>query len=280
MTPKIWFITGISRGLGRSLAGAVLDKGDVVIGTTRDGTPPEGLSSDRLTMLPLDVTDGDRVPSIMEAAFAEHGRLDVIVNNAGYGLLGPVEAVTREEVEHVFAVNFFGPLEVIRASLPRLREQRSGHIVNISSIAGIAPAAGSGLYSASKFALEGMSQSLAQEVAPLGIWVTLVNPGAFRTEFLSKRSIRRMEANIEDYAATSGRTVDGLLAANGLQIGDPDRGAAAIIEAVEADEPPLNLVLGSDGLRRARTRIDRLEEDLRRWERITLGTDFGAPAQS
>lgn len=180
----------------------------------------------------------------------------------------------------MFAVNFFGPLAVIRAALPRLREQRSGHIVNISSIAGIAPAAGSGLYSASKFALEGMSQSLAQEVAPLGIWVTLVNPGAFRTEFLSERSIRRMAASIDDYAATSGRTVDGLLAANGSQIGDPDRGAAAIIEAVEADEPPLNLVLGSDGLRRARARLDRLEEDLRRWERITLATDFGAPARS
>jgi NAD(P)-dependent dehydrogenase (short-subunit alcohol dehydrogenase family) len=276
MHQKVWLLTGISRGLGLSLVKAVLAKGDIVIGTTRNGEPPADVVSDNLAILPLQVTDRDQVARTVEAANARHGRLDVIVNNAGYGLLGPIEAATPEEVDHVFAVNFFGPLSLIRAALPLLREQRRGHIVNISSIAGIAPMAGSGLYAAAKFALEGLSQSLAQEVAPLGIWVTLVEPGAFRTDFLSKHSIRRTDGSIDDYAATSGRVIDGLMTRSGQQLGDPDRGASAIIEAIEADEPPLNLVLGSDALSRAKARLERFEEDLHRWENLTLSTDFAA----
>jgi NAD(P)-dependent dehydrogenase (short-subunit alcohol dehydrogenase family) len=276
MAQKVWFITGVSRGLGLALANAVLAKGDLVIGTTRNGEPPAGLTTGGATILPLEVTDGVQVAKVVEAAHGRYGRLDVLVNNAGYGLLGPVEATTPEEADHVFAVNFFGPLNLIRAALPLLRGQRRSHIVNISSIAGIAPMGGSGLYAAAKFALEGLSQSLAQEVAPFGIWVTLVEPGAFRTDFLSRHSIRRAGGMIDEYAATSGRAVDGLLARNGAQPGDPDRGAAAIIEAVEADEPPLNLVLGSDALRRAKARLDRFEDDLMRWESITLSTDFTA----
>lgn len=274
MARKVWLVTGVSRGLGRALAKAILAKGDVVIGTTRTGEPPAGIVSDDLFVLPLDVTNRDQVARAVETAHARHGRLDVIVNNAGYGLLGPIEAATPGEAKDVFAVNFFGPLALIQAVLPLLRDQRRGHIVNISSIAGIAPTAGSGLYAAAKFALEGLSQSLAQEVAPFGIWVTLVEPGAFRTDFLSEQSIRRTHGNIDDYAATSGRAVDGLLTKDGRQPGDPDRAAAAIIEAVEADEPPLNLLLGSDALNRARTRLDRFDEDLARWESLTLGTDF------
>ena len=179
--PKIWFITGISRGLGFSLARAVLATGSLVIGTTRDGQAPTGLTSDNLTVLPLELTARQQIRRVVADAHGRYGRLDVIVNNAGYGLLGPVEATTPEQTEHVFAVNFFGPLEVIKSSLPFLRRQRSGHIVNISSIAGIAPTPGAGLYAATKFALEGLSQSLAQEVAPFGIWVTVVEPGSFRT---------------------------------------------------------------------------------------------------
>lgn len=276
MIQKVWFITGVSRGLGLALAKAALAKGDLVIGTTRNGTPPAGLAAEGATMLPLEVTDDAEVAKVVEAAHGHYGRLDVIVNNAGYGLLGPVEATTAEEADHVFAVNFFAPLNLMRAALPLLRSQRRSHIVNISSIAGIAPIGGSGLYAAAKFALEGLSQSLAQEVAPFGIWVTLVEPGAFRTDFLSRQSIRRVGGNIDEYAATSGRAVDSLLARNGEQLGDPDRGAAAIIEAVEADEPPLNLMLGSDALRRAKARLDRFEDDLTRWESVTLSTDFAA----
>ncbi|MGL5164881.1 MAG: oxidoreductase [Afipia sp.] len=274
MAQKIWFITGISRGIGRSLARAALAKGDVVIGTTRSGEAPAGLTAKNLTVLPLEMTDHDQVARTAAVAHARYGRLDVIVNNAGYGLLGSIEASTRVEADHIFSANFFGPLALIRAALPLLREQRQGHIVNISSIAGIAPTPGAGIYAATKSALEAMSYSLAQEVAPFGIWVTVVNPGSFRTEFLSRRSVVRTQKSIDDYAATSGRAVDGLLTRSGQQLGDPDRGAAAIIEAVESDEPPLNLVLGSDALDRAKMRLDRFEEDLARWERLTLSTDF------
>lgn len=276
MVQKVWFMTGIARGLGHALAKAVLAKGDLVIGTTRRGEQPKGLAADNLTVLPLEMTDRDQIARTVAAAFARHGRLDVIVNNAGYGLLGPVEGSTPDEADHVFAVNFFGPLALIRAALPRLREQRRGHIVNISSIAGVAPTPGAGLYAATKSALDGMSASLAQEVAPFGIWVTVVNPGSFRTEFLLSRSVLRTSLSIDDYAVTSGRAVDGLLTKDGQQLGDPARGATAIMEAVEFDEPPLNLVLGSDALDRARGRLDRFEEDLIRWESLTLSTDFTA----
>lgn len=276
MAHKVWFITGISRGIGRSLAKAALAKGDMVIGTTRSGEAPAGLAATNLTVLPLEMTDHDQVARTAAVAHARYGRLDVIVNNAGYGLLGSIEASTPIEADHIFSANFFGPLTLIRAALPLLREQRQGHIVNISSIAGIAPTPGAGIYAATKSALAAMSYSLAQEVAPFGIWVTVVNPGSFRTEFLSRQSIIRTQKSIDDYAATSGRAVDGLLTRSGQQLGDPDRGAAAIIEAVESDEPPLNLVLGSDALDRAKMRLDRFEEDLARWERLTLSTDFTA----
>jgi NAD(P)-dependent dehydrogenase (short-subunit alcohol dehydrogenase family) len=274
MVQKVWLITGITRGLGHALAKAALARGDLVIGTTRCGEQPVGLADDKLTVLPLEMTDRDQISRTAAAAFARHGRLDVIVNNAGYGLLGSIEASTPDEADHVFAVNFFGPLALIRAALPRLREQRRGHIVNISSIAGVAPTPGAGLYAATKSALDGLSYSLAQEVAPFGIWVTVVNPGSFRTEFLSNRSVLHTSRSIDDYAVTSGRAIDGLLTRDGQQLGDPYRGATAIMEAVESDEPPLNLVLGSDALDRARGRLDRFEEDLIRWESLTLSTDF------
>lgn len=273
MARKVWFITGISRGLGNALAEAALARGDLVVGTTRDGAPPANLAAEGLRTLALDVVERDRIAPAVRAAQACHGRLDVVVNNAGYGLLGPVEASTPEQAAHVFAVNFFGPLDVIRAVLPFLRAQGGGHIVNLSSIAGLAPMGGSALYAAAKFALEGMSQSLAQEVAPFGIRVTIVEPGAFRTDFLSPQSIRQTGA-LDDYAATSGQTLNTMLAMDGKQIGDPAKGAAAIIRAVDAEEPPLNLVLGSDALRRTKARLERFQDELARWQDVTLGTDY------
>lgn len=274
MARKIWLITGISRGLGQALAKAVLARGDLVIGTTRSGEPPAGLRCENLTVLPLEMADSGQIARQLQAAFGRHGRLDVIINNAGYGLLGPIESSTEEEVKHVFAVNFFGPLVLIKAALPFLRAQGCGHIVNISSVQAIASTPGAGLYAATKAALEAMSHSLAQEIAPFGIWVSLVQPGALRTEFLSDNSARRTSGNIDDYAATSGRAIDGLLTRSGQQLGDPARGAAAIIEITDADEPPLNLLLGSDALARSKTRLDHFEEDIKRWESLTLSTDF------
>jgi NAD(P)-dependent dehydrogenase (short-subunit alcohol dehydrogenase family) len=277
---KVWFITGIARGLGLALARAVLARGDHLVGTTRDGSTPDGLEHERLKVLPLEMTDMAGIEQTVAAAVACHGRLDVVVNNAGYGLLGAVETANAGQVEHLFAVNFFGPLRVIQAVLPTLRTQRRGHIVNITSIASFAPTPGAGLYAASKFALDGLSQVLAQEVAPLGIWVTVVAPGAFRTDFLSTHSLRRTEGGIDDYAATSEHNVGSLLSRAGRQLGDPDAGARAILEAVDADEPPIHLLLGSDALARARSRLDRFEEDLRRWESVSRSTDFAEPAQA
>ena len=275
MTKKIWLITGISRGLGHALAKAALARGDAVIGTTRSGARPSELEGD-LTVLALEMSASGEVARVARQAYAVHGRLDVIVNNAGYGLLGSIEAAGDDDVSQLFGVNVFGPLALIRAVLPMLRAQNSGHIINISSIAGIAPAAGSGLYSATKAALAALSYSLAHEVAPFGIWVTSVSPGSFRTEFLSPRSARRTVVDIDDYAASSGRAVEGLLTKDGRQIGNPDAGALAILQAVDADEPPRDLLLGSDALQRARFRLDGFEEDVRRWEDVSRSTDFPA----
>jgi len=273
--PKVWLITGASRGLGRELARAVLARGGVVVGTSRAGAPDPDLDggSGRLRMLAFDAVVPEQAEAVVREAHRLHGRLDVLVNNAGSGLLGAVEESGAAEAAEVFEVNFFGPLRLVQAVLPLMRERRAGRIVNVSSIAGLAPMAGSALYAAAKFALVGMSESLAQEVAPLGIRVTVVEPGAFRTDFLSAKSIRMASGRIEDYDATSGEVVRRLGSISGRQLGDPRLGALAMIEAVEAAEPPLHLLLGSDALDRARARAARLSGEFDRWERLTLSTD-------
>jgi NAD(P)-dependent dehydrogenase (short-subunit alcohol dehydrogenase family) len=273
-TPKVWFITGVSRGFGKALAEAVLADGDIVIGTSRNGSSTISNVSGNLHLLPLEITDTRAVAPTIERAIALRGRLDVIVNNAGYGLLGSIEEATEDQVTHLFDVNFHGPRRIIQAVLPQLRRQRSGHIINITSIAGLAPGAGSGFYAAAKFAVEGLSQSLALEVAPLGIKVTLVEPGAFRTDFLSDHSIRSTQAGTDDYAPSVGAMLTRLGSMAGKQIGDPVRGAQAIIQAVRAAEPPLNLVLGSDALKRAKDRVDRFGAEIERWAAVSLSTDF------
>lgn len=271
---KIWLITGVSRGLGKALAQAVLIKGDIVIGTTRDGIADLNGDANTLKLFKLELTERGEIRQTVEAAYQLHGRLDVIVNNAGYGLLGAIEESTDDEIKRVFDVNFFGAVYVIKAVLPYLRQQGSGHIVNISSIAGLAPMAGSGFYAAAKCAIEGVSQSLAQEVEPLGIKVTLVEPGAFRTDFLSDHSISNSRANIADYLPTSGKAIKHLTDINGKQLGNPDLGAQAIIKAVESENPPLHLVLGSDALERTRTKIQSMTKNLNAWEAVSKSTDF------
>ncbi|WP_252181222.1 SDR family NAD(P)-dependent oxidoreductase [Azospirillum sp. B4] len=220
------------------------------------------------------MTDAARVKEVVIQAQALHGRLDVVVNNAGYGLLGAVETADTDAVRRMFEVNFFGALAVMQAALPLLRARRSGHIVNITSIAGLAPGVGSGLYAASKCALEGVSLSLAQEVAPLGIHVTLVEPGAFRTDFLTDHSLRMTGDGIDDYADTAGAAVARLRALDGRQPGDPAKAVQAIITAVDSANPPLNLVLGGDAWRRVHARRQAFAADLDAWRAVTLGTDF------
>ncbi|MDI1482862.1 oxidoreductase [Polyangium sp. y55x31] len=273
---KTWFITGISRGLGRSLAQAAVAEGDRVYGTVRSGTPDIAAGPGTLEVLTLDVADPGAIEATVAAAFDHAGQIDVIVNNAGYGLLGAIEQATDAELVRLFEVDVFAPFRIIRAALPRLRAQKAGHIVNITSIAGRAPGAGSGLYAAAKYALEGLSASLSQEVAPLGIKVTAVAPGAFRTDFLSSHSIQRSAAADPAYASTVGRTGAALDAMAGRQIGDPDRAAQAILAAVRAENPPLHLLLGTDALTRARAKLDAVIDEINRWEAVTRSTDYTA----
>ena len=271
---KVWLITGISRGFGQSLANALLARGDTVIGTTRTGSADISQGKGRLDVLALDVTDAQAVRKTVTAAFKLHGRIDVIINNAGYGLLSSVEEASDDEIEHVFAVNFHGTRRVIQAALPHLRAQRSGHIVNITSMAAVAPNPGSGYYAAAKMAVEGLSQALAREVAPLGIRVTLVEPSAFRTDFLSEHSIRRSAGALQDYAGTAGAARERLAAMAGKQPGDPARAAAAIIQAVDSPQPPLHLVLGSDAYHRTRQMLDAFSAELEAWKTTAIGADY------
>lgn len=272
-----WFITGISRGLGLALAKAALAEGDTVIGTVRSGRHDLAAGRGTLQIITVDLADGAAAEAAVERAFRHAGKIDVIVNNAGYGLLGAVEKANDADVARLFAVDVFAPFRIIRAALPYLRAQGSGHIVNVTSVAGRAPGIGSGIYSAAKYALEGLSASLAQEVGPLGIKVTAVAPGAFRTDFLSAHSIRKSEAD-DAYGTSVGRSSAAFDAMAGKQLGDPDRAAQAILAAVRADNPPLHLLLGSDALRRAREKLDAVIDEIDRWEEVTRGTDFPSAA--
>lgn len=270
-----WFITGISRGFGQALAQAALARGDLVVGTTRDGKSSIAATHGTLHVLPLEISDAAAIDSTVAKAFElAGGGLDVIVNNAAYGLLGAIENASDAEAARLFEVNVFGTFRVIRAALPQLRAQRRGHIINITSIAGRAPMAGSGLYAATKSAIEGLSQSLAQEVGPLGIKVTAVAPGTFRTDFLSPHSIRKSAPAGDAYIDSVGRTVTRLDAIAGQQPGDPSRAAQALLAVADAEQPPLHLLLGSDALRRAREKLDVLIDEMDRWEAVTRGTDF------
>jgi NAD(P)-dependent dehydrogenase (short-subunit alcohol dehydrogenase family) len=270
---KTWFITGISRGLGKALAEAALARGDTVIGTVREGTADISPGSGKLHVLTLDVADGEAIAPAMAASFGKTGRIDILVNNAGYGLLGAIEEATDAEVARLFEVNVFAPFRLIRAALPRLRQQGAGHIINITSIAGRAPMASSGMYAAAKAAMEGLSQSLSQEVAPFGLKVTAVAPGGFRTDFLTNHSVRRSRG-ADVYADSVGKSLAYLDAMAGRQIGDPARAAAAILTVADAPEPPLHLLLGSDALRRGREKLDAVIEEIDRWEDLSRSTDF------
>jgi NAD(P)-dependent dehydrogenase (short-subunit alcohol dehydrogenase family) len=270
---KTWFITGISRGLGKALAEAALARGDTVIGTVREGAADISCGSGTLHVLTLDVADGEAIAPAMAASFGKTGRIDILVNNAGYGLLGAIEEATDAEVAQLFEVNVFAPFRLIRAALPRLRQQGAGHIINITSIAGRAPMASSGMYAAAKAAMEGLSQSLSQEVAPFGLKVTAVAPGGFRTDFLTNHSVRRSQGT-DVYADSVGKSLAYLDAMAGRQIGDPARAAAAILTVADAPEPPLHLLLGSDALRRGREKLDAVIEEIDRWEDLSRSTDF------
>lgn len=269
-----WVITGVSSGFGRALAEAVLARGHRVTGTVRqekDKAAFEALGS-RARAVVLDVTDAPAVHQVI-GAVADANPIDVLVNNAGYGLEGAVEEVTLDQIRHQFEVNVFGAVSVIQAALPGMRAHRNGHIVNITSMGGLAAFPGVGIYNGSKFALEGISEALAKEVKPLGIKVTIVEPGSFRTDWAG-RSMVHVETTIADYARTAGAFRKSLAERNGRQGGDPAKAAAAIIGAIEAQEPPLHLLLGPDALRFVGEKLGSLQAEILKWSPVSGGTNF------
>ncbi|MFE3654427.1 oxidoreductase [Streptomyces sp. NPDC059152] len=272
----VWFITGCSTGLGRALATAVLAHGHRAVVTARDPEQVADIVADhagRALALALDVTDPQQVRAAVGRAEAKFGRIDVLVNNAGYGYLAAIEYGEDHEVRALFDTNVFGLIDVTRAVLPGMRARRAGRIVNVSSLGGLAAFGATGYYHATKFAVEGLSESLAAEVAPLGIKVTLVEPAAFRTNW-SGPSMRQSALALDDYAATAGARRASTLATYGRQPGDPTRAAAAVIRAVEAEEPPLRLLLGKVALDIVEARIDALKTTMDTWREVTLGADY------
>ena len=275
-TEKVWFITGCSTGFGRELAKMVLDRGYRAVVTARDPAKVEDVAKgreDRSLVLELDVTDPVQVDAATKSADQHFGRIDVLVNNAGIGYFGAVEESDEAEVRRMFEVNFFGLSRMTRAVLPIMRRQRSGQIVNISSIGGLRSFPALAYYHATKYAVEGFSESLALEVAPLGIKVTIVEPSGFRTDWAG-RSANERKNPIADYAPTAGQNLENIRAYSGKQPGDPVRAAAAIIEAVESPNPPLHLLLGKAALKGARGKLESLKQDFDAWEKTTLAADF------
>jgi NAD(P)-dependent dehydrogenase (short-subunit alcohol dehydrogenase family) len=252
---RVWLITGCSSGFGRALAEAVVAHGDRLVATARDPAALGDLAGDGVLAARLDVTDGESIRAAVAAAEEAYGGIDVLVNNAGYGLLGALEELSEAELRAAFETNLFGALWLTRAVLPGMRARRSGHIVQMSSVVGVVSGLGGGAYVGPKAALEAMSEALAAEVAHLGIRVTIVEPGAFRTEF-SGRSLRSA-VPLADYAELVGPASAAFRASHGTQPGDPSRGAKAIIAAVESEDPPLRLPLGDESFGWLRTYFQR-----------------------
>lgn len=273
---RTWLITGASRGFGARIAHQALAAGDNVIGSARnpaDVTAALGEHA-RLLTVPLDVNDEAAAHAAVAAGIKQFGRIDVLVNNAGYGLLGAIEESSGDEVQRVFSTNVFGLLNVTRAVLPHMRRQRAGHIINMSSVGGYVSHAGWGIYCATKFAVEGISEALSGELAPLGIHATVVEPGFFRTDFLDDRSLSRTDLRIEDYAETVGATRVLMADVNHKQPGDPARLAIAIMQLVDAENPPIRLALGSDTVAHIENKNKLVATELAQWRELALSTDF------
>jgi NAD(P)-dependent dehydrogenase (short-subunit alcohol dehydrogenase family) len=273
---RVWFITGASRGFGARIAAAALAAGDAVVATARDpSTITAQLGShERLLAVRLDVTSEAQAHEAAGQAVKKFGRIDVLVNNAGYGLLGAIEEASAKETERLFATNVFGLLGVTRAVLPHMRRQRSGHIINLSSVGGYTGYPGWGVYGATKFAVEGISEALQAEVAPLGIHVTVVEPGFFRTDFLDETSLVRTAQQIDDYSDTVGKTRAHAADVNHGQRGDPCKLARAFIELVNAASPPTRLPLGSDTVERIEAKHAHVEQELNAWRKVAISTDW------
>ena len=272
---KVWLITGCSTGFGRELAKYVLQTGDKVAVTSRN---PEDIKDivdreDNAIAIQLDVTKPDEIKAAVKQTMDEFGRIDVLVNNAGIGYFGAVEESEDAAVRRMFEINFFGLAKMTQEVLPVMRKQRSGHIVNIASIGGLRAFPAVGFYNATKFAVDGLSEALAKEVAPLGIKVTIVAPSGFRTDWAG-RSAEDSPIVIEDYHETAAQNQSAIRGYSGNQPGDPERAAKAIVKAVESEDPPLRLLLGAAAMKGARAKLEELKKDFDAWEETTVNADF------
>jgi NAD(P)-dependent dehydrogenase (short-subunit alcohol dehydrogenase family) len=270
---KRWFITGVSSGFGRELARLLVKDGDAVIGTVRSDALVRELTDEGIDAIVMDVNEQAGVDAAVATVRSRWGQADVVVNNAGFGMAGAVEALTLDEVRAVMETNFFGVVRVTQAFIPMMREN-GGAIVMISSVAGHVGFAGMGAYCASKFALEGISEALATELEPFGVHVMLVEPGLFRTDF-SRRSIQGSARSIDVYAGVqAGEARNMMVSYAGNEPGDPVKAARAIVTALEAEKPPLHLALGADAVEEVGGKLDRVRQDLETWRPVSIATHF------
>jgi NAD(P)-dependent dehydrogenase (short-subunit alcohol dehydrogenase family) len=277
-TQKVWFITGASKGFGLEIAKAALEAGDKVVATVRSNA--EQLKSalqheDDALVVTLDVTNNDQVKQGVQDAISKFGRVDVLVNNAGYGLLAATEEASDEEVRKQYDTNVFGLLNVTRAILPHMRNQKSGHIINISSLFGYtASIPGFGLYGSTKFAVEGITEGLALELKPLGIHVTAAAPGLFRTNFASAESYQASKIILDAYQETVGHIRGIITHVDGNQPGDPSKLAQVIIKLAASENPPIHLPIGSDAVAAFRTKTEQAGKEVDEWEALSNSTDY------
>ena len=278
---RVWFITGASRGFGALIAQEALAAGDAVVATARDpSTVTKRLGThERLLAVRLDVTSETEAHEAVGQAVKKFGRIDILVNNAGYGLLGAIEEASADETQRLFGTNVFGLLTVTRAVLPHMRKARSGRILNISSLGGYRGAAGFGVYCSTKFAVEGLSEALHSELAPLGVHVTVVEPGYFRTDFLDATSLSVSRNGISDYNGTAGRVREVAGHLNHEQPGDPEKLAKVLVEFADVSNPPVRLPLGSDTVKVIAAKHAADAAILAEWRSVSISTDF-APAEA
>ena len=278
---RVWLVTGASSGFGRAIAWAALSRGDTVVGTARGAGRLDDLVREapqgRAHALSLDLTDTEGIGRAVGEVLERFGRIDVLVNNAGHGQVGAVEETTDEELRAIFEVHVFGPAALARAVLPAMRERRSGAIVQMSSFGGQVAYPGFGAYCATKFALEGFSEALAAEVAPMGIKVLIVEPGAFRTGFSGGGLVESRP--LPEYRATVGPTREMIKGIDGAQPGDPARAAEAILAALDAEDTPLRLPLGADAVEGIRNKLETVSREIDEWNEVALGTAFADGAR-
>jgi NAD(P)-dependent dehydrogenase (short-subunit alcohol dehydrogenase family) len=275
-SPRTWFITGASTGFGRLLAEELLKRGERVAATARDAAKVDDLAQQhpgQAQAFALDVTKPAQIKAVARQAIEAFGQIDILVNNAGYGLGGAIEEAAEREFEPMFRTNIYGLIRTTRAFLPHFRKRRSGHIFNFSSIGGLVGSAGWGYYNTTKFAVEGFSEALAGEMGPLGVHVTVIEPGPFRTDFLG-RSGQLAARELAAYKNSAGKAREYLKSQSGKQPGDPQKAIEAVIAAADSPHPPLHLILGKVALTRFRDKLAAWEKEIAAWEPVTLGADF------